>query len=129
MIVPVSTWNILEGFDVEMSPLLEDSDFCLRAYHEFNISTFSSGYSVGISLLAHHTTIDTINEYTSKLYSPLKLSSLQVDSIRKYSGRWREKERVRREQNYITDAKLTWVIHCGGSQGLEAATILQTLYK
>lgn len=129
MLVPLTLWIQLGGFDPATSPHLEDSDFCLRAFSQAHVQTISSGIAVGISLLSHFTTIDTNPEYTSKIFSPVLMSTIELESLREYSLRWREVEKKRKESNYLTKAKLTWVIHCGGSQGLEAATILQTLYQ
>jgi GT2 family glycosyltransferase len=129
MLIPTSLFVQLHGFDSLTSPHLEDSDFCLRAQAQAGVTTVSSGAAIGISLLAHSTTIDTTPDYTSKLFSPLKMSKSELEALREYSLRWREVERQRKAANYLTSAKLTWVIHCGGSQGLEAATILQTLYQ
>jgi hypothetical protein len=129
MLLPSDLWQTLHGFDPLTSPHLEDSDLCLRGLFHHNISSISAGNAVGVTLLSHFTTIDTTPEYTSKFFSPLSLSSTELEALREFSFRWRELETKRKEANYLTPAKLTWVIHCGGSQGLEAATILQTLYK
>ena len=129
MLLPSALWRTLHGFDPVTSPHLEDSDLCLRALFDHNISSISAGNAVGINLLSHFTTIDTTPEYTSKFFSPLSMSGMELEALREFSLRWRELEKKRKEANYLTSAKLTWVIHCGGSQGLEAATILQTLYK
>jgi hypothetical protein len=122
MLIPTYLFVQLNGFDPLTSPRLEGSDFCLRAQAQAHVS---SGAAIGVSLLAHCTTVDTTPDYTSK--SPLKLSKYELEALREYSLRWRELERQTKAANYLTSAKLTWVIHCGGSQGLEAATILQTL--
>jgi hypothetical protein len=129
MLIPSSLFFQLHGFDPLTSPHLEDSDFCLRAHSLFNTTTLSSATAIGITLLSQYTTIDTTPEYTSTLFSPLKMSGNELEALREYSVRWREVERERKRKSYLTTAKLTWVIHCGGSQGLEAATILQTLYQ
>jgi hypothetical protein len=123
MLIPTSLFVRLNGFDPLTSPRLEGSDFCLRAQAQAHVTTISSGAAIGVLLLAHCTTPD----YTSKLLSPLKMSKYELEALREYSLRWREVERQTKAANSLTSAKLTWVIHCDGSQGLEAATILQTL--
>ena len=40
-------------------------------------------------------------------------------------GRWGQALASLVEARRLTQSRLTWVMHCGGSQGLEAAVILQ----
>lgn len=72
---------------------------------------------------------DEVSALTSTLFNPLQMKLSVQQAFRSFSRSWRDKHRAWREARFLTPAKLTWVIHCGGSQGLEAATILQTLYK
>jgi hypothetical protein len=57
------------------------------------------------------------------------LSSSTQNAIETFSHTWRETRAMALSSNYLTSSRVTWVIHCGGSQGLEAATILQSLHK
>jgi hypothetical protein len=128
MLIPTSLFVWLNGFD-PLTSRPEGSDFRLRAQAQAHVTTISSGAAIDASLLAHYTTVNTTPDYTSKLFGPLKMSKYEWEALREYSLRWREVERQRKAANYLTSAKLTWAIHCDGSQGLEAATILQTLYQ
>jgi hypothetical protein len=122
------TFLSLDGFSPAMSPLMEDIDLCLRAA-ELNYTIRITGQSTAISLESIMAVKDTTNDYTSSIINPLALSHASLQALSTFSERWKDKQAEVRRKGYLTDAKLTWVIHCGGSQGLEAATILQTLYK
>eukprot|EP00602_Paraphysomonas_sp_CaronLab_P000321 CAMPEP_0185031604 /NCGR_PEP_ID=MMETSP1103-20130426/19159_1 /TAXON_ID=36769 /ORGANISM="Paraphysomonas bandaiensis, Strain Caron Lab Isolate" /LENGTH=1396 /DNA_ID=CAMNT_0027567171 /DNA_START=153 /DNA_END=4340 /DNA_ORIENTATION=- len=124
----VDVWRTLGGFSESMSPMFEDSDLCLRAA-DIGLRVAITGMSVGISLEPLFSRSDSLSDYTSQIYSPLRLSGPATMAHNAFSGKWRESQEELRQASYLTPAKLTWVIHCGGSQGLEAATILQTLYK
>ena len=49
------------------------------------------------------------------------------DSRAAFVGRWGRRLAARLASGRLTSARLTWVVHCGGSQGYEAATILAGL--
>ena len=116
-------------FDETMSPMFEDVDLCLRA-KEQGLVVNIAGEAVGTSTKALYMyDEDEISHLTSSLFNPLHMKLSVLQAFQAFSKRWKEKHQLERERNFLTPAKLTWVIHCGGSQGLEAATILQTLYK
>lgn len=129
MLLSVSLWRELQGFDLDMSPVLESSDLCLRARQAGHV-VVSTGLAAGVAtqpLLSRAN--DRSSAYTSEKFNPLHLSLATKNALHAFSDRWMESQAEERRKHYITPAKLTWVIHCGGSQGMEAATILQHLYK
>lgn len=112
-----------------MSPGFEDIDMCLRV-RDMGLAVNVVGQAVGVTVKALHTyDDDETNDLTSSLFNPLYMRLSTLSAFQAFSKRWKEKRQIERSANFLTPAKLTWVIHCGGSQGLEAATILQTLYK
>lgn len=116
-------------FDESMSPVFEDVDLCLRA-REIGIGVNIAGQAVGTSTKALYMyDDDEISHLTSSLFNPLHMKLSVLQAFQRFSDKWKVKHQIEREKQFLTPAKLTWVIHCGGSQGLEAATILQTLYK
>ena len=116
-------------FDEIMSPMFEDVDLCLRA-RELGLVVNIAGEAVGTSTKALYMyDDDEVSHLTSSLFNPLQMKLSMLQAFQAFSQAWKEKRQLERQKQFLTPAKLTWVIHCGGSQGLEAATILQTLYK
>jgi hypothetical protein len=129
LLMSVPLWQELRGFDQVMSPVLESPDLCLRA-RQAGHSVVVTGLAVGVSthpLLSRAK--DDTSAYTSEKFNPLHLSLPTKNALGAFSDRWIAQQAEERSRGYLTPAKLTWVIHCGGSQGMEAATILQHLYK
>lgn len=131
MVVPVSLWRRLDGFDEALSPRLEDADLCLRARQQSGLeAVLITGLAAGVSLQPLLSRAeDTTNTYTSEQFNPLLVTPAVLSALHSFSSRWMEVQAEERRLRHITPARLSWVIHCGGSQGMEAATILQHLYK
>ena len=101
--------------------------FIALIYHK---SLLSPGEAVGTSTKALYMyDEDELSHLTSSLFNPLQMKPLMLHAFQAFSRRWKATRQQERQEGFLTPAKLTWIIHCGGSQGLEAATILQTLYK
>ncbi len=125
----IGTWQALQGFNVDMHPSAEDSDLCLRARFNHNMSVKVVGDSVGTLLLEVIPGSRYVDAQTADLINPLALTDSELRSLRLFTDVWMQPLRHYRESKFITKANMTWIIHCGGSQGYEAATILQSLHK
>lgn len=122
------TWLDLGGLSAVMSPLVEDVDICARALHrglQVVVVGEVQGVSVGPLLLSS----DREEAYTSEIYNPRSMSTPFLAALRAFSELWSDFFNTRRSDKYLSKSRFTWVIHCGGSQGYEAATILQEMYK
>ena len=130
MALTKDTWNSLGGFRPEMESVADDMDLCAHAL-QLGLVVAVTGDAVGTSTrpLLDDSYGDLEGELTSQLYSPAHMPPYALHAYRLFSERWWSLFQERREGGYRTTGKFTWVIHCGGSQGFEAALILQHLYR
>jgi hypothetical protein len=125
------TWKNLKNpvFLSEMSPGFDDFDFCFSASFHDEVSILVTNQSQGISLEELWIPEFQSNQLTSERYDPIHLLPSTLQALTVFTERWKEMIRKEISSRYLTSLRVTWVIHCGGSQGLEAATILQSLHK
>jgi hypothetical protein len=129
--ISTHTWQRLNGFLIdEMVGEFADIDVCLRA-REIGLLIIASGQVLGTStrslLPPYHS--DRADAYTADKYSQVNSDSKTHHALHALSDRWGRVLGSIREERYITQGRAAWVMHCGGSQGLEAATILQHLTR
>jgi hypothetical protein len=123
-----STWTEFTlSFRPRFSPF-EDIDLCLLA-NGIGVESYVTKDSFSISLEEMFVPAFKSSDLTSDLFDPSLLHPTTVKSLQTLTSTWIELYRKEKESKYVTSAKLTWIIHCGGSQGLEAATIIQSLHR
>ena len=128
MAVTRSTWMSLGGLNALMSPVADDVELCARALLA-NLTVVVVGGARGVSTGPLLLADERESSYTAEVFNPRSMAAPHLHAIKAFTDAWKDFFRARRVAGYLTDAKFTWVIHCGGSQGLEATTIMQTLYK
>lgn len=99
------------------------------------------------SIIFEHISYNTIHflYFSNRRYNIDRISENELVTLKFFTEKWTAyykdiQKRIRRSlyyqhnptasaNSFADDVKLTWIIHCGGSQGFEAATILQELNK
>lgn len=113
------------SFDAKFVPEFEMPDLSIQL-QEKGLKTLVNGQSVIISShTPNHKKFDLEND--SDRFSPGEVDLDFLASTRAFSKKWGKFLLTKLAARKRTDAKLNWIIHCGGSTGLEAAQILPTL--
>lgn len=128
----------LGGLNSDMAPLFALPDLCMRASTKsYSIAvTDASAVLLDEYLFAFNA---LTNSLTVNYFMPLYLFGDHAAAMTAFSDAWLSVYREKRDAHYLsiaqsyisnitTSPRFTWVIHCGGSQGYEAATILQELH-
>ena len=152
LMVGRATFFELNGFSPDLTGALEDADLALRLALRLDLAAGHNGQASGqageggglqgdqgsAAFVAAGGRVVAMNpEGYPELDSAYASQAFDFragvdrerlsDSRAAFVGRWGRRLAARVASRRLTSARLSWVVHCGGSQGYEAATILAGL--
>ena len=144
LLIPLDTFRSVGGFEPQMSPYLEEHDLCLKLTHGGPTAAKGAGEGEGGALkvlVSGDATIVGINPgfnpelsdaYESDIFTATKRPGDSVSALNGFVGRWSSALKADIKADQISDARVSWIIHCGGSQvgqGTGRPLPLNTAYR